>query len=72
MTQSNRYLDSVSIVDDDGIETVTINEALIACQIQELESLTSYFENKILGTQEEVFKNRMAKLEKILHNIKIK
>ena len=71
MSKAIKYLEQVSNVDDDDIEIVTLNEAIIACELQELATLEA-----VIGTPNGVLTGllttRYQHLTKKLNNIKIK
>lgn len=69
MSNALKYIENVSIVDQDDIETVTVNEAITACQLQELETLQEFKDYVDLP---EYAKQRIKQLEIKLKNIKIK
>lgn len=71
MSKAAQYLETCSIAEGyggDTIETVTINEALTACKIHELDILQAAFEpNTALDIN-----TRITQLQKELRNIKLK
>lgn len=59
-----KFLENVSINDEQGIEVVSIHDAITACKIQELETLTAaYF-------TQHAKEERITQLQKQLKNIK--
>lgn len=70
MSRAIKYLENVSLIDEaefgESIEVVSINEAIIACEIQELETLQKVQENA------DFINERILELNKKLKNIKIK
>lgn len=74
MSKAINYIENVSVSDalfGETLETVTVNEAIIACKIQELEMLTELDEALELE-QSSPWGLRKVQLEKELRNIKTK
>lgn len=79
MSKSIKYLENVSILDDsipgESIETVSLNEAIVACELQELDTLSKTFAEILPYVPSEkasVILHRIEELNKKLKNIKIK
>lgn len=72
MKRVTDYIENICIPGDDLIDTITVNEAHVACQIQELETIKKI---KELLKQEQkaceiYIENRLEELNKRLNKIK--
>lgn len=70
MSKAIKYLEQVATIDEselgDTFETVSINEAIIACELQELETLQNVQINPTY------IEDRLNELNRKLKHIKIK
>lgn len=79
MSKAIKYLEQVATIDEselgDTFETVSINEAIIACELQEQETLTKFYAEFLPFIPEEKAISILHKIEELnkkLKNIKIK
>lgn len=76
MSNAVKYIENVSIVDEDDIEIVTVNEAITACELTEQSTLNHILEEfNTMHIQDVILLNLKTRLEKLnlkLKNIKIK